>query len=222
VTARVRLEWARRVEAEYRSAALTQHLTLWLIQMGASPDLIRDGLRITDDELRHAELSHQVVLAAGGTVPVLDRERLGLRRTHESLEDDVLDTCVATFCLGETVAVPLFRALREQCQVPVARAALDQVLLDEVRHRDFGWALLGWLLEGPAGEQRRLRVEHGLPAELSTLAAHYGLDEGDEPALSDDERGWGLMPAADYREIVARTTERDYRPRFAALGITLA
>ena len=36
----VRAEWARRVEAEYRSAAITQHLTLWLIQMGASPDLI--------------------------------------------------------------------------------------------------------------------------------------------------------------------------------------
>ena len=50
----VRSEWLRRVEAEYRSAAITQHLTLWLIQIGASPDLLRAGLRIAGDELTHA------------------------------------------------------------------------------------------------------------------------------------------------------------------------
>ncbi|MEO7331341.1 MAG: ferritin-like domain-containing protein, partial [Minicystis sp.] len=47
----VRGEWLRRVQAEYRSAAVTQQLTLWLIQMGASPDLISAGLRIVRDEL---------------------------------------------------------------------------------------------------------------------------------------------------------------------------
>ncbi len=34
---RVQHEWLRRVEAEYRSAAIAQHLTLWLTQIGASP-----------------------------------------------------------------------------------------------------------------------------------------------------------------------------------------
>src|SRR5579883_1834465 len=53
----VRSEWLRRVEAEYRSAALTQHLTLWLIQVGASPDLVRAGLRIVRDEMTHAAMS---------------------------------------------------------------------------------------------------------------------------------------------------------------------
>ena len=31
---RAKREWMRRIEAEYRSAAVTQHLTLWLIQIG--------------------------------------------------------------------------------------------------------------------------------------------------------------------------------------------
>src|SRR5262245_26733130 len=62
----VRGEWARRIGAEYRSAAITQHLTLWLIQMGASPDLIDSGLRIVKDELAHARLSHRVYTAAKG------------------------------------------------------------------------------------------------------------------------------------------------------------
>jgi hypothetical protein len=209
----------RRIEAEYRSAAITQHLTLWLIQIGASLDLIRDGLRITDDELRHAELSHQVVLAAGGRPRTLDRDRLGLRRSHANLEDDVLDTCVATFCLGETVAVPLFAALREHCRVPPARAALDQVLLDEVRHRDFGWTLLGWLLEGPESVERRARIERTLPEHFRVLATQYGPSEPEDPPLTDAERAWGLMPVLDYRDVLARTVERDYRVRFAELGI---
>ena len=50
----VRQQWLMRVEAEYRSAVLTQELTLWLMQAGASPDLIHDGLRIVEDELMHA------------------------------------------------------------------------------------------------------------------------------------------------------------------------
>src|SRR5258706_410275 len=62
----VRVEWLRRVEAEYRSAAITQQLALWLIQIGASPDLIRAGLRIVSDELTHSEMSHRVYAAARG------------------------------------------------------------------------------------------------------------------------------------------------------------
>src|SRR5690242_6190589 len=136
----VRGEWLRRVEAEYRSAAITQHLTLWLLQIGASPDLVRAGLRIAADEIDHAELSHEVFQDAGGTAaPALARESLELRRTPGApLEHDVARIGVEVFCLGETVAVPLFRELRAECTVPGARRALDRILRDEVRHRDFG------------------------------------------------------------------------------------
>ena len=75
----VRSEWGRRVEAEYRSAAITHHLTLWLIQIGASPDLLHEGLRIVGDELVHAELSFKTFADAGGTaVPPMSRESLAL------------------------------------------------------------------------------------------------------------------------------------------------
>ena len=43
---RVRDEWRARIAAEYTSAAVTQHLVLWLIQLGAPPDLIEQGLAI--------------------------------------------------------------------------------------------------------------------------------------------------------------------------------
>src|SRR5262249_55913802 len=80
-TAAVREEWLRRAEAEYHSCASAHHLTLWLIQLGASPDLISTGLAVAADELHHAQQSHAVLRAAGGVHgPNLQRERLQLFR----------------------------------------------------------------------------------------------------------------------------------------------
>lgn len=223
---RVRDEWRRRVEAEYRSAALTADLTSWLIRAGASPDLLTDGLAITGDELEHARLSHQVFLAAGGTAtPDIDESTLGLRRSPAPLVDDLARAAVSVFCLGETIAVPLFSHLRAGCTEPVARAALDQIVRDEVRHRDFGWQLFGWLLELDAGERLRRLVVAELPAWFAELESAYGAGRsarlvaaGASP-VDDRDRAWGLAPASEYAEILERAIGRDFAPRFAALEI---
>ncbi|MBK6519538.1 MAG: ferritin-like domain-containing protein [Polyangiaceae bacterium] len=217
----VRTEWARRVEAEYRSASITHHLTLWLIQIGASPDLIDDGLRIVKDELMHASMSHRTLVAAGGqmTAPIA-RETLGLKRDErEPLELSAARCCVEVFCLGETVAVPLFKVLREGCTVPAARRTLDRVLRDEVRHRDFGWALLDHLLESPAAAEVRALVARELPKMFARVHQSYAPTGGEKhAAISEEDRSWGLMPIARYREILERTVKRDYAPRFRARG----
>jgi len=221
----VRSEWGRRITAEYRSAAITQHLTLWLIQIGASPELITDGLRIVRDELAHASMSHRTLSAAGGEVKtIIARETLGLRqREGEPLELAVARTCVEVFCLGETVAVPLFKVLREGCSVPAARQTLDRVLRDEVRHRDFGWALLGHLLELPAASAIRALVQRELPQMFVRLRRSYAPEGGElHVAISDADRAWGLMPVARYRQILERAVTRDYVPRFKAQGFDAA
>ena len=128
----VRHEWRGRIAAEYRSAALTHEYVLWLIQIGASRRIsFAPVLRIVDDELAHAELSHHVLNAAlarphavdgandtnrgdgtnrsgAGALP-LNRNTLSLPREHLVLEHDVTTAVVRIFCLGETVAVPLFQ-----------------------------------------------------------------------------------------------------------------
>lgn len=226
-SARVIEEWQRRIVAEYRSAAITQHLTLWLTQIGASTDLILEGLRIAEDELVHARLSQEVVVAAGGAAgPLpLDRAELGLPTGEgEALEHSVLRACVGIFCLGETVAVPLFKELRAACTVTVARRALDRILRDEVRHRDFGWALLTWLLATPHAPALREQLERELPGLFGVVQRSYAAIEPEpvtepEPEMDPAERAWGLMPPALYRSAVERTFERDYLPRFTRLQI---
>ena len=221
----VRIEWLRRVEAEYRSAVLTQELTLWLMQAGASPDLIHDGLRIVGDELAHAELGLETFTAAGGTgAPRLARETLALpRRPGESLEMEIARVGVDVFCLGETVVVPLFKNLRDGCTVPVARRALDRILRDEVRHRDFGWTLLEWLLDGPAAGAVRALVVRELPGYFRRVRGAYSsASTRAVVALPAADRAWGLMAPAAYAGIIDRTFERDWRPRFARVGIDAA
>jgi hypothetical protein len=215
-TDRVRAEWRARTAAEYTSATVTQSYVLWLMQAGAPPDLIDAGLVIVGDELVHSRMSHDVYVAAGGTEPpTLDRARLGLSRRSEPLEADLVQAGVRVFCLGETVAVPLFKNLREKCTVPVAREALDRILRDEVRHRDFGWDCLDWLIE--AWPETRERVVAQLPQLFGELDVSYG--QVTSVDMTDEERAWGLAPPSEYAEILARTHEREWMPRFAAREI---
>ena len=172
----IQREWLRRVEAEYTSAAITQQLTLWLLQITAPLELVRLGLSIVEDELSHAELSQAVYLAAGGSAPAeLPRERLGLRLVPgEALESAVARVALEVFCLGETVAVRLFSRLRQRCSEAVALEALDRILRDEVKHRDFGWTLLEWLLSTAHAGQVAELARAELPRMFARVRASYG------------------------------------------------
>lgn len=223
MTARVRGEWRARIAAEYTSATLTQSYVLWLMQAGAPPDLIDAGLVIVADELVHSRMSHDVYVAAGGSeAPRLDRNALGLTRSNDELERDLIFACVRVFCLGETVAVPLFKHLRQGCTQPSARAALDRILRDEARHRDFGWDVLDWLMtttpDAPA------LVERALPKLFAELESSYGnanaIVASDDGVITDEERSWGLAPPREYAEILDRTFEREWIPRFRVREIT--
>jgi hypothetical protein len=220
----VRNEWFRRVQAEYRSAAITQHLGLWLIQIGAPPALIADAGRIVRDEMIHAEKSHAVFVAARGSgAPPLLRESLALSQSREPLEHDVLRAGVEVFCLGETVAVRLFKRMRQDCTKPVARRALDRILRDEVRHRQFGWTLLEWQLSTEHAAALRALLAKELDGMLRRVRSSYApgarAPSRRPPPFAEADRAWGLMPLGEYAAAVEETFERDYAPRFAGLGI---
>jgi hypothetical protein len=54
-------EWLRRTAAEYRSAAITHHVTLWLLQLTAPLELVRSGLRIVEDEIMFQRSGERIV-----------------------------------------------------------------------------------------------------------------------------------------------------------------
>ncbi len=179
--------------------------------------MLHEGARIIDDELVHAELAFEVLREAGGGNVALGGA-LGLELDPQlSLLANVGFQGTRVFCLGETVAVRLFKRLRDGATVDVARKALDRVLTDEVRHRDFGWLLLEWLAQqGEWPELSRL-IERRLPEWFAQLLVSYGTASA--APFDAGLRAWGMMPNAEYREALDETLERDYAPRFDEYGI---
>jgi hypothetical protein len=222
-SARVVSEWTRQIVAEYVSSALTQQLGHWLTIIGASPDLIRAARTIADDELVHAELATEVVRAAGAVpAPALAREQMELPRAlDEPLELAIARACLTSFCLGETTAVPLFGAMRDGCRVPVARAFFDRVLRDEVRHRDFGWLLLDWLLVTPQADAVREAIARDLADRHRAHYRRYVPAVTRNRLLTDAEIAWGLLSDEDYARVMDRAGPRELVPRFAERGFAL-
>jgi hypothetical protein len=218
---RVLQEWAARVRAEYTSAATTARLVHLAIGLGLPEELVLRGLDIVRDELAHARLSHECLHALGGEdepVP-LGLEELLPSPTEGALAE-ATTLVLRAFCFGETLAVPLFQALRETCTHPAARPVLDRVLRDEARHRAYGWDVLDALMElDPEGVRALARDRLGGIQEA--FRASYGRFPAQPRPLSDTERAMGLMPASRWAAVFERALTEDVAPRLARRGLRL-
>lgn len=214
-------EWGNRVSAEYRSAAITAQVLQWGIRFGLPRPLLDTAGRIVSDELDHAELSHACLVALGGAnQPMeLDQQRLAADAHRDDALNALLETILRSFCFGETLAVPLFGAMRAGTTHPVARDALDRILRDEAVHRAFGWDALDALL-AIDGTGVRAQVAAHLPVVVRSFRTAYG-DLADAVPLTAAERSVGLLDAREYRDIFASTLDGDIRPRLKRRGMSL-
>lgn len=216
VLARPIHEWQRRVQAEYRSAAVTAQLVHWMVTVGLSEERVAVGLRIVGDELAHARLSQDCVIALGGDD---EPQPMHAGTLAEPADEGVLagltDSLLSNFLFGETLAVPLFRALRAHASHPAVDPVLTRILRDEAVHRAFGWDTLDELLElFPAVADR---VAARLPMVYERFRDSYAA-EGADVVLSDEEEAAGLMRASVYREVFYATVP-DLQRRFAKRAI---
>ena len=209
----VQLAWKDRVIAEYHSAAITAELLHWLIQTGISPDTIETCHRIVKEELRHAELSREVYLSAGGS---LDQIQIPFQELAYQKERDMpapiraLSMCTRVFCCGETAAVPLFRALLEHSDRQQTNQILEEILADEAGHKYFGWDLLDELLE-LLGEEAKTWLQKRVPTYIEELRQAYHSEETECPI---EDQKWGLMAGIQYSSITNQCIKEILIPRF--------
>ena len=217
---RVLSEWRNRAEAEYSSAAVAARVVHNLIATGMPRALIHTGQRIVNDELDHAELSLGVWRALGGEGEVqVDVTRLTPPEGAPLLllAEDVL----RAFCVGETVAVPLFAAMRAGAEHPAVLSALERILRDEAVHRAFGWDALEALVAlDPAGVPPFMAQR--LPEALMSCRKAYVVPHTTQIRLAPEERAAGLIDLHEYEQIVEACVEESILPRFARLGIVPA
>lgn len=221
-TERVLHEWRNRVIAEYTSAAYTAQALHWTIQVALPEGLQDTAVRIVGDELAHARLSYECLVALGGEgVPVaLEQERLAMPMPAEGLLAALVDTIGRNFCFGETFAVPLFAEMRRRTTHPAARPVLDRVLRDEAVHRQFGWDALDALLALDT-DGVRARVEARIPGWRQSFHRAYG-EMPDGPPLLPEEEAMGLLPLDEYVRIHDATWHGDLVPRLTRRGVSLS
>jgi hypothetical protein len=153
--------WLGRAASERRVADAFEVIEGDLRALGAGGELVRLAARAVDDEHRHAELSRLVASRVAGreldpparlALVVPEHPGASPRLVHTL---HVLGHCA----MNETFASAFLEVSLSLARAPLARAALRELLSDEIDHARIGWALLAEL-----GDAERAELAPWLPA----------------------------------------------------------
>ena len=209
-------QWASRATAELRVAAVFAYVSHGLLETGADPAVLRIATRAVSDELRHAEVCrHMAVLytdrpvawpAPGpAVIPKLARAPKSLRPTLHT---------IAMGCVNETIASAWLEESLRPATSPLARAALRELLADDVHHARLGWAHLASSFVSPA-----MRRELGtwLPGLLEAVVRSWTAQSPDRMIDGCPSHG---VPSFDVtRKVVRETLDAVVFPGFESLGV---
>jgi|SRR5215472_733054 len=212
-------QWASRATAELRVAAIFSIVSGGLLETGADPAVIQIAARAVSDEVRHAEICRQLAErylgravpwppAGRAPMPELARAPKELRPTLHT---------IAMGCVNETIASAWLEESLRPTTSPLARAALRELIADDIHHARLGWAHLASPFV-PA----RLRREIGgwLPGLLSAVVKPWVADAKDRVVEGVPSHG---VPSFETTRSVVRSTLRDVvLPGFESLGVPVA
>lgn len=140
--------WLSQAATELRVARSFALVHESLVHLGADPGLISVSKRAIDDEHRHTALCREMASRYAGA-PVIDPPELELAPPkHEEARNErerralwIVGQC----SFNETFASAYLSLCHERAESPLARAALRELLSDEIDHARIGWAYLSTL-----------------------------------------------------------------------------
>ena len=200
----VKAEWRARAVAEYRSAAVASEFLSWLLRLTFSSDILQASFAVVGNELDHADMTWEVYQSLGvdDEDPLADLTEgalvLPLAFGQPTFEWVVLG-CLDVYCIGETIAAALFRAMQQGVAENAPKQLLDRLVDDADQHVQFGWAVIDECLERDAKKTAALAKKH-LPSYFSRAERAWGLlpETWIEPVGPHEQR-FGLIPRARYK-----------------------
>jgi hypothetical protein len=216
------VRWKKRMVDEYTSTTVFSALVAQLVEANAPLDVSAVALKMSADELRHAEICGQVVLAMGGSNHARRETNVSPIAVHPRCgpEERALRN-VLTTCISEMYSVSFFVTSIDQMKDPYLRAVSRELLADEVLHGRFGFYYLegcaDWLAARPevrASVSRYLRYVFAVCEREFVRAprAPAGVDDG---AL-------GLVSSELAREVFLDTMEHAVAPGLERFGLDAA
>jgi len=201
--------WTERAENELGAGAVFAAIAAGLFGEGAGAEVLWLASRAVCDELRHAEICRHVAACyAGRALP---------RPAPPTIDEGPRSAGVYAVLNGaihETIGSAVLTACFEEAEGPMVRAAVRELLADEVDHARVGWALLGADRLAP-----RLRCEIGaaLPALLRVARERWLARAEELPEVLP--RGHGCLPRREVVEVVEHALQSLVLPGFAHVGL---
>ncbi len=214
--ARLGAQWESRATAELRVASIFASLSRDLLVTGADPAVLRIVTRAVSDEVRHAEIcrvlaerysGHPVAWPAPGRVPMPE-----LEVAPENLRPTL--HVVAMGCVNETIATAWLELSRAEATSPLARAALRELMADDIHHARMGWAHLA---SSFVTTEMRRQIGAWVHALLEAAAAPW-LRRA-RVTMVEGCASHGVPSLAKTRALVAETVDQVILPGLEQLGI---
>lgn len=187
--------WAERAQAELAARTRFKLLTEQLMDFAANGSIIRLARKAQGDEERHAIMCAQVARQYGHPTGLEDlpTPSLQLSRSWElklSAKECLLCEVTLMCCIIETANAGLLNTIYGHSKVTPTRNIIRQILKDEIKHGQIGWAYLA--AESKEFDYRFLQnylVEMFEIAVKDELFLPIADDLGDE-----DSFNYGVMP----------------------------
>jgi hypothetical protein len=214
---RVATTLVERARAELSGAAAYATMTHELIWLGADPKVLELVARASAQELSHAALWIQLAgRYLGREVGWPQQPRRDIPK-HAEAPAQLVPTLhvVGMCCINETLSLPRLEAALAATRSPAMRAALLEVLRDEVDHARIGWAHLA---SRRVTNADRAALAPWIPRLLlANLRAILGEEE---PRL--EQPGHGFLSRAQTRDILVDAVHALVLPGFEHVGIDVA
>ncbi len=205
--------WHHRERIEREAALQFDALARELAACGHHELAARSGAA-AEDERRHAVRCRSIVdtLTAGSaTTPPIPARHLALGPATLAQRDRMLYAAVAIGCVTESLSCSLLLELRAAATHELVADTVADILRHEIEHARIGWAVL-------AAEAAHRDVGW-IAAYLPAMGAAAVADDVTPMAGDSQLAGFGVLPLARVRELVAGTWAAVIAPGMARYGI---
>jgi hypothetical protein len=218
-----RAAWPLRAAEELRSALIFHALAQASQRSPNCAGLGPRFLSAAHDEIFHAKLCAAAGARLGAQPPSYDGRPVARRLAP--LTDPTRRACALALievAVGETISLAMFRAGCRAAREPFTRAALQHILIDEVRHQRLGWqAISGWWPALSGADQLALQEEAraGLGAMEQQIAAPALRRLDAATAFDPKYAELGVLSPEARVEAFYEAVERLVLPRLTHLGL---
>ena len=211
--------WKARMVNEYGSAQVFEGLYQQLAELDVAQSDLERLASFAEDERRHGILCGSVVEALGGeaiahSLPVVPFPE----HPDVSPLEAAIRNLISISCMSETVAVSLIGAERLEMPEGPLRALLTTIYADECAHANFGWRLLGDLLER-GDDNLRERLKSYIQLAFAHVEKHELSHLPVEAQPPKEGLQLGLCSGLDARTLFYATIEQIIIPGLSNQGL---